>query len=142
MAGIGIDLVCAAAAILVGPRPLWIAVFLLGSALIVYAVVVGEPESHDPRAIGAEGGKGDGDVRGNVFGDNATVQITKQESMAASTGARTLLRTSPVELCEIYQVNTEIHAERLAKDYLGGRLEIDCTVRNVSKGGQIQRSSR
>jgi hypothetical protein len=133
LAGIGVNLSCVAAAALNAPDVVWVLALLVGTMMIALAFALGEPEEGqaDKAEVSASGGGGAGDVRGNVFGDNATVTVGEVSDPSKRLPPKVLLRITPTELVEIFQRHTAVQAEKLIEPYLDGWLKIEGVVFNV-----------
>lgn len=132
VAGIGSEIVCAAALALGATPVVWLTLLGVGLSLITYAVLVGEPRVIAEQELLpiAAGGDGDGHVRGNVFGDNASINI---RTGPASPEKPKLISRSPDDLMRIYRDHTNVQAEKLVAPYLGGTMQVSGEVYNVSE---------
>jgi hypothetical protein len=135
---VGLELVVVAAVALGVSRTVWVVPLLVGTILILYAVLVGEPagvEAAAPDVAIAEGGAGAGGIRGNVFGDNATITVGDEAPRATPLKDRRLVRASVSDLLNIYHEHTQVQADRLAEAYLGGWLTVAGAVHDVVSSG-------
>jgi hypothetical protein len=136
VAGIGVELLCVAGVALDAPAVVWVLALLIGALLIVFAFAFGE-SAEEPSVSpieSAAGGDGDGHVRGNVFGDNASITISERDEPPPAT-RKTRVRLSLAELTQIHQDHTTIQAKKLAQPYIGGWLEVAGPVNNVTEDG-------
>lgn len=131
--GIGIELLFAAAVALGAPRAVWAGLLLVGAALIAFAVFVGETADAEVAGSGAQAdaGSGAGHVRGNVFGDNATVSISQHAPQATPLADRSMVRVSITDLLSIYQEHTQVQAVKLVEPYIGGWMNVKGVVSDV-----------
>lgn len=133
IAGIGVDLLCVAAVALKAPTAVWVLALLIGTLLLFFALVIGEPVELDAPGQRAEGGIGEGHVRGNVIGDNATITISGGAEVPVQSARKSLVRLSVRELTKIYQEHTAVQAEKLIDPYIGGWLKVRGSVNDVTK---------
>lgn len=137
--GVGLELVFVAAVAIGMPRGIWAGPLVIGVILLLYALWVGESTVSEPvasRVQAANGGRGPGHVRGNVFGDNTTVNIAGQVPESAPPTERKLARISPSDLLHIYKEHTHVQADKVAEAYIGAWLRVVGAVSDVTLSGR------
>jgi hypothetical protein len=142
VAGIGVELLCVAGVALDAPAMVWVLALLIGALLIGFSFVLRDSAEVVPAESVADavGGSGEGHVRGNVFGGNATITIS-EGTRSQNAPRKTRVRLSLADLTKIYRDHTTIQAEKLAEPYIGGWLEVKGLVSNVTEdvfGGGYQ----
>jgi hypothetical protein len=159
--GTALGVIGAALAGLGASALVWTILLVVGCALFAYALVVGddapEPASLEMTGVHighgsaiqasdqsvvsasqdtqAEGGAGDGDVRGNVFGPNATVSIDR--SVRTSEGPDPLagkrrLRKSIADLKAECLDKTTVRREQILNPHIGAWMRTSAVVSDVS----------
>jgi hypothetical protein len=156
-----VDIIALALAGLGASNLVWVLLLAFGGALLLYAFYVGEDgaasaspaaqaESGDgisiatagdavleaPQTAVAEAGSGDGDLRGNVFGDNATVSIDRSvrtEGQVDPLAGKRRLRKSLVELRAECRDKTKIRQDQIIEPHLGAWTRMTSVVNDVSR---------
>jgi hypothetical protein len=135
--------------VLDAPTFVWLGLLLLGLVFFAVALAGGQPSSGEgssggspsPSAVSAEGGSGGGDLRGNVFGDNATVNVSPPSAKTDDRLAgKHRTRRTPVELMAIYEGRTDVQARKLLEPHLDSWMRLKGSVINVSErasGGHL-----
>lgn len=95
----------------------------------------GDSAASSQRQADADGGVGDGDVRGNVFGPNATISIDRSVRSEANNDplyGKRRLRKSIADLNAETRDKTTVRREQIVQPHLGAWLRASGVVNNVS----------